>query len=180
MASLWDNEFLTQIADFFTGGGRSTYKATKKIEEAGKEYEDKMAEIAKNTKDAKQLYQEGKETASAMANNKAGLAQRNAKAAAMQNSGSRLMSAIQGAQAASDAAREGYDSAATNAASIGAQTQAQKNAALQAGAQGAYQSQLESAGLSSAQAQKNAEWWRNSARDAAKTAASILLPGAGE
>ena len=35
MASLWDNEFLDSVADFFTGGGRTTYKATKKIEKAG-------------------------------------------------------------------------------------------------------------------------------------------------
>lgn len=156
MASLFDNDFMTYIIDTFTGGLASTNKATKKIEQAGKEYEQKLSDIAKNTKGAKELYREGKEAAAAMANDKAGIAQRQAKAAAMQNSGSRLMSAIQGAQAASDATRQGYDEAASNAAALGAQAQAQKNAMLAQGAQGAYQGALEGAGMSAKQAQERA------------------------
>ena len=177
MASLWDNEFLDSVADFFTGGGRTTYKATKKIEKAGEDYKKDLEEIAKNTKGAKELYNEGKEVASAAANNKAGIAQRNAKAASMQNSGSRLMSALHGAQAASDASREGYDATASNAAGLAGQMQAQQNALKQAAAQGKYNAELESAGLSSAQARENSKWWRDSAKDAAKTAAGFINMG---
>lgn len=64
-------------------------------------------------KSDKELTAEGKEAASATANNKAGLAKRNAKAAAMQTSGSKLMSAIQAAQGAVDASTAGYDEASS-------------------------------------------------------------------
>lgn len=68
-------------------------------------------------KSDKELTAEGKEAASATANNKAGLAKRNAKAAAMQTSGSKLMSAIQAAQGAVDASTAGYDEASSEHAS---------------------------------------------------------------
>ena len=64
-------------------------------------------------KSDKELSAEGKEAASAAANNKAGIAKRNAKAAAMQTSGSKLLSAIQGAQGAVDASTQGYDESAS-------------------------------------------------------------------
>lgn len=64
-------------------------------------------------KSDKELTAEGKEAASAAANNKAGIAKRNAKAAAMQTSGSKLMAAIQGAQGAVDASTQGYDESAS-------------------------------------------------------------------
>ena len=64
-------------------------------------------------KSDKELTAEGREAASATANNKAGLAKRNAKAAAMQTSGSKLMSAIQAAQGAVDASTAGYDEASS-------------------------------------------------------------------
>ena len=63
-------------------------------------------------KSLKEIGAEGKEAAATEASNKAGIAKKNAKAAAMQNSGSRLMSAIQGAQAANDAVSSGFDAAA--------------------------------------------------------------------
>jgi len=171
MASLFDNDFVDYIVDTFTGGLASTNKARDKIEQAGKEYESEMKDIAKNTKDAKQLYQEGKEVASAAANNKAGIAQRNAKASAMQNSGSRLMSAIQGAQAASDASRAGYDETASNAAGLGAQTQNMKNQMLAQGTQGKYNAALESAGMKANQAQRRVE---NLARGVASLGSSFI------
>lgn len=68
-------------------------------------------------KSDKELTAEGREAASATANNKAGLAKRNAKAAAMQTSGSKLMSAIQAAQGAVDASTAGYDEASSEHAS---------------------------------------------------------------
>lgn len=95
------------------------------IAQSKKDYENAIKEAESKRKDTKQLYQEGKEVASAAAGNKAGLAKKNAAAAAMQGTGSRLMSAIQGAQAASDAASEGFDSTAGTAASMSQMTNAQ-------------------------------------------------------
>lgn len=141
---LWDN---------FSSGKGTTDKSASEIEEAGKAYQQQMADIAKNTKSAKELYQEGKETASAAANNKAGLAMKNAKAASMMNSGSKLLSAIQGAEAANQASQEGYDTTAAQAAGLAGQTQAQKNAALQSGAQAAYEGTVNAAKLRAEQAQ---------------------------
>ena len=141
---LWDN---------FSSGKGTTDKSAEEIEEAGKAYQKQMADIAKSTKSAKELYNEGKETAAAAANNKAGIAAKNAKAASMMNSGSKLLSAIQGAEAANKASQEGYDTTAAQAAGLAGQTQAQKNAALQSGAQAAYEGTVNAAKLRAEQAQ---------------------------
>lgn len=153
MASIFDNDFVDYIVDTFTMGSATTKKSTKAIEEAGAEYNKQMKELAANQKSAKDLYSEGKEIAGAAASNKAGQAKRNAKAAAMQGSGSKLMSAIQGAQAAVDASTEGFDTAAGNAASLGANVQAQQNALKAQGAQANYNSKVASAEAKAQQAQ---------------------------
>ena len=145
------------IYDTITGGRGTTKESAEEIEKASQQYKQQMEDIAKNTKSAKELYQEGKETASAAANNKAGIAAKNAKAAAMQNSGSKLLSAIQGAEAANKASQEGYDTTATQAAGLAGQTQAQKNAALQSGAQAAYGGATTAAKLRAEQAMRQAE-----------------------
>ena len=142
---LWDN---------FSSGKGTTDKSAEEIENAGKAYQKQMADIAKNTKSAKELYQEGKETAAASANNKAGIAAKNAKAASMMNSGSKLLSAIQGAEAANKASQEGYDTTAAQAAGLAGQSQAQKNAALQSGAQAAYEGATSAAKMKAQQAQE--------------------------
>ena len=152
MASIWDiGDYLW---DTFSGGKGTTDKSAEEIEKAGQQYKQQMEDIAKNTKSAKELYQEGKETAAATANNKAGIAAKNAKAAAMQQSGSKLLSAIQGAEAANTASQEGYDTTAAQAAGLAGQTQAQKNAALQSGAQAAYEGATSAATLRAQQAQE--------------------------
>ena len=128
MASLWD--IGANIWDSITGGRASSedyenalrknaadYDAA--MSTANKQYEQDVANALAKQKSAKELYAEGKETASAAASNKAGLAKRNAKAASMQTNGSKLMAAIQGAQAATDAATEGFDENASNAAAMG-------------------------------------------------------------
>lgn len=153
MASIFDNDFVDFIVDSFTMGKASTDKARKQIEDAGAEYENTMKDIAKNQKSAKQLYQEGKEVASAAASNKAGIAKRNAKAASMQSGGSKLMSAIQGAQAAVDASTGGFDETAGNAAALGANVQSQQNALKAQGAQSLLSSKQASAEQKAKQAQ---------------------------
>lgn len=157
MASIFDNDFMDYIVDTFTMGKASTDKARKKIEDAGETYKKEAEDIAKNTKSAKELYQEGKEVAGATASNKAGIAKRNAKAAAMQNSGSKLMSAIQGAQAAVDASTGGFDEAAGNAATLGANIQNQQNALKAQGAQAKLNADTTSAEAQATQAQNRAK-----------------------
>lgn len=145
MSSIYDNNFWETLGDLFTGGYVTGKKATKAIQNAGDEYSQSLKDIAANTKGAKELYQAGKEAASSAANNKAGIAKRNAKAAAMQGGGSRLMAAIQGAQGAVDASTDGYDSAASNYAALEGNVQSQKNAALQNAAAAKYQSTVDAA-----------------------------------
>ena len=152
MASIWD--ITDYLWDTFSYGKGTTDKSAEEIENAGKAYQKQMADIAKNTKSAKELYQEGKETAAASANNKAGIAAKNAKAASMMNSGSKLLSAIQGAEAANKASQEGYDTTAAQAAGLAGQSQAQKNAALQSGAQAAYEGATSAAKMKAQQAQE--------------------------
>lgn len=159
------------IYDTITGGRGTTKESAEEIEKASQQYKQQMEDIAKNTKSAKELYQEGKETASAAANNKAGIAAKNAKAAAMQQSGSKLLSAIQGAEAANKASQEGYDTTAAQAAGLAGQTQAQKNAALQSGAQAAYEGATSAAKLRADQAMRQSE----SQRQAAGTAMGAFL-----
>lgn len=68
--------------------------------------------------DAEDLYNKGRAAAGVSAADKAGIAKKQAKAAASMNNASKAMSAIQGAQAATDAVQQGYDTAAQNAASM--------------------------------------------------------------
>lgn len=152
MASLWD--VADYLWDTFSLGKGTTDKSAEEIEKASQQYKQQMEDIAKNTKSAKELYQAGKETAAAAANNKAGIAAKNAKATSMMNSGSKLLSAIQGAEAANKASQEGYDSTAAEAAGLESAQQAQKNAALQAGASAAYEGATNAAKLRAQQAQE--------------------------
>lgn len=128
---VWDN-----VTDFFSGGRQSSreYEDTinraqadyaNTIAKSQADYEQAMKDAESKRKSTKELYSEGKEIASAAAGNKAGLAKKNAKAAAMQGTGSKLMSAIQGAQAAADAASEGFDATAGTAASMSQMSNAQ-------------------------------------------------------
>lgn len=121
---IWDG-----ITDYFSGGKQSTRDYEEEMKKAQAEYESAMKNVSDtyasdvsaaqaNRKSVKELGAEGKEAAAAEASNKAGLAKRNAKAAAMQTSGSKLMSAIQGAQAANDAVQEGYDASAARNTSM--------------------------------------------------------------
>lgn len=155
MASLW--ALSDYLWDTFSTGKGSTDKAAKRIEEAGKDYEAKMNELAKNQKSAKDLYQEGKEVASSMANNEAGIAMKNAKAASMQNSGSKLLSAIQGAEAANQATQSGFDKGSQLGMNAAQARQQQQNTLAQAGATNAYNAITEGANLQAAQAQKRSE-----------------------
>lgn len=127
MASIFD-DIWSGVTDYFSGGKESTRDYIKNMLIAQGIYDSSMNDV-RNTyasdveaaqakrKSLEEIGAEGKEAAATEASNKAGIAKRNAKAAAMQNSGSRLMSAIQGAQAANDAVSSGFDaSAARNTA----------------------------------------------------------------
>lgn len=115
---IWDG-----VTDYFSGGKESTRDYIKNMLAAQAIYDSSMNDVRDTyandveaaqakRKSLKEIGAEGKEAAATEASNKAGIAKRNAKAAAMQNSGSRLMSAIQGAQAANDAVSSGFDAAA--------------------------------------------------------------------
>lgn len=121
---IWDG-----ITDYVSGGRSSSRDYEKEMRRAQADYENSMKGIREDyakdveaaqakRKSVKQIGQEGKEAAAAEAANKAGIAKKNAKAAAMQTSGSKLMSAIQGAQAANDAVQQGYDNAAARNTSM--------------------------------------------------------------
>lgn len=122
MASIFD-DIWDGVTDYFSGGKESTRDYIKNMLIAQGIYDASMNDV-RNTyandveaaqakrKSLEEIGAEGKEAAATEASNKAGIAKRNAKAAAMQNSGSRLMSAIQGAQAANDAVSSGFDAAA--------------------------------------------------------------------
>lgn len=81
--------------------------------------------------DAEDLYNKGRAAAGVSASDKAGIAKRQAKAAASMNNASKAMSAIQGAQAATDAVQQGYDTASQNAAAMQAGQEAKELAKAQ-------------------------------------------------
>jgi len=121
---IWDG-----ITDYFSGGKESTRDYEKEMKKAQADYEAAMKGVSDTyasdvaaaqakRKSLKEIGAEGKEAAATEASNKAGLAKKNAKAAAMQTSGSKLMSAIQGAQAANDAVSSGFDASAARNTSM--------------------------------------------------------------
>ena len=136
-------------------------QSNKYLEEGKSKAQSYLDAIDTSRKSAKQLYQEGREIAGTAANDKAGLAKKQAKAAAMQAGGGKLFAAIQGAQAATDAVQTGYDEAAQSAAQM---AQSQENA--QKGAE-----------MSKAQSQANTEL--NTAQSQAQNATSLGAAAAG-
>lgn len=128
MASIWEDVW-DGVTDYFSGGKESTRDYEEEMKRAQADYDASMKDIregyAKDVeaaqakrKSLKQIGAEGKEAAATEASNKAGIAKKNAKAAAMQTSGSKLMAAIQGAQAANDAVSSGFDASAARNTSM--------------------------------------------------------------
>lgn len=128
MASIWEDVW-DGITDYFSGGKDSTRDYIKDMLGAQADYDASMKNVRDTyandvaaaqakRKSVKEIGAEGKEAAATEASNKAGIAKRNAKAAAMQTSGSKLMSAIQGAQAANDAVSSGFDASAARNTSM--------------------------------------------------------------
>jgi hypothetical protein len=78
------------------------------------------AETLNNAKlsSASDLYKEGREAAGVAAADKAGIAKKEATAAAKMGNASKTMSALAGSQAANDAVSNGYDTTAANAAGL--------------------------------------------------------------
>lgn len=173
------------IYDYVASGYSSSEDYAKAVEEAEakyqeaikayqEQYEAAVEEAEANRKSTDELYQEAKETAAAEASNKAGLARKEAKAAAMQTSGSKLLAAIQGAQAANDAVQEGYSDATSNYTNLGKSiNEASVNSALNA-AQNAYSTNTAAAEQELAADKAAATTIKNSA-DAANQRKSTLV-----
>lgn len=107
-------------------------EASEILKNAGISANNTLKNVDTSRKTVSQLYNEGNEAAGQAAANKAGIAKREAKAAASMNGAGKLASAVQGAQAATDAVQNGYDSTVGQAASLSAsQDNAQKSAAQQ-------------------------------------------------
>ena len=107
---------------------RGAFGQTEATDIAKKASERAKAEVdSVNISDAEDLYKKGR----AAAGVSAGIAKKQAKAAASMNNASKTMSAIQGAQAATDAVQQGYDTASQNAASMQAGQEARNLAKAQ-------------------------------------------------
>ena len=103
--------WISSLRDAF--GSNEGTKAAKKAAEQAKQTIENV-----DISDAEDLYKKGRAAAGVAASDKAGIAKKQAKAAAAMNNASKTMAAIQGAQAATDAIQSGYDSAAQNAAAM--------------------------------------------------------------
>lgn len=103
--------WISSLRDAF--GSNEGTKAAKKAAEQAKQTIENV-----DISDAEDLYKKGRAAAGVAASDKAGIAKKQAKAAAAMNNASKTMAAIQGAQAATDAVQSGYDSAAQNAAAM--------------------------------------------------------------
>lgn len=118
------------VSDYLSGDDDDDYSYdSTALDQSYKDAQNYLSNVDTSRKSAQQLYSEGNEAAGQAAGNKAGIAKRQAKAAAMMNGAGKLASAVQGAQAAGDAVSEGYDSTVSNAANLAAsQENASKNA----------------------------------------------------
>ena len=124
---MWDwKKFKEVVNDVISGGAVSAEKAGKELKTAGEERAKAIEEAGQDIKSAKDLYRAGREMAAQTASDKAGIAKKNAKAAAMQSSNSKLMSALQGAEAANTASQEGFDNQINQSASLEAGQEAAK------------------------------------------------------
>lgn len=103
-----------------------------------------MASVSNKVKSSKELYKEGQQIAAGNANNAAGLAAKEARAAMMEGGQGKLAAALQSAQARADAAtsayNEGIDKAASQAA---AQNQMEQQMATQQAQLDAQKEQME-------------------------------------
>lgn len=103
--------FIDGIRDLF-----GQKEAGKRAQEAAGEAMNTLSSV--KLSDAEDLYKKGRAAAGVAAADKAGIAKKQAKAAAAMNNASKTMAAIQGAQAATDAVQSGYDQTAQNAAAM--------------------------------------------------------------
>lgn len=103
--------FIDGIRDLF-----GQKEASKRAQEAAGEAMNTLSSV--DLSDAEDLYKKGRAAAGVAAADKAGIAKKQAKAAAAMNNASKTMAAIQGAQAATDAVQSGYDQTAQNAAAM--------------------------------------------------------------
>lgn len=117
-ASWWDK--LTDWLGFTT-------KQTDAIRTNAAKYAAQILDEANTTTDdVETLYNKGRSTAGVAANDKAGIAKKQATAAAKMGNASKLQAAIAGANAANDAVQQGYDETANQAAAMEASRQQQQ------------------------------------------------------
>lgn len=118
-----DRNFWDKLTDFFGFTTKQTDNMRAKAAAAAQQMIDS---VDTTTDDVETLYNKGRSAAGVAANDKAGIAKKQAKAAASMGGASKLMSAIQGAQAANDAVQNGYDETASRAAGMEQANQQQK------------------------------------------------------
>ncbi len=94
-----------------------------------------MATISNKTKKTSELYQEGLQGAATAANNAAGNAAKEARAAMMEGGAGKLAAALQGAQARVDASQNAFNQGVDKAASLAQSQNAQEQANATAQAQ---------------------------------------------
>ena len=117
-ASWWDK--LTDWLGFTT-------KQTDAIRTNAAKYAAQVLDEANTTTDdVETLYNKGRSAAGVAANDKAGIAKKQATAAAKMGNASKLQAAIAGANAANDAVQQGYDETANQAAAMEASRQQQQ------------------------------------------------------
>lgn len=117
-ASWWDK--LTDWLGFTT-------KQTDAIRTNAAKYAAQVLDEANTTTDdVETLYNKGRGAAGVAANDKAGIAKKQATAAAKMGNASKLQAAIAGANAANDAVQQGYDETANQAAAMEASRQQQQ------------------------------------------------------
>lgn len=130
--------------------GYTNNKTNEILDKGAQEANAKLQEGMDQLGSAKELYKEGKDVAGAAANNKAGIAKKQAKAAASMNNVSKTQAALMGAQAANDAATAQYGETANAAANLEASG---RNAVMQAKA--AQANNINAAEQNKAQAEEN-------------------------
>lgn len=117
------------MASLFNDIWGSVFGTTNANEAQAKEaYQNALDNSKKNLRSSTELYQAGRSAAGAAAADKAGIAKKQAKGAAMMNGASKLQGALQGAAAATDASQQGYDETANQAANLEAGIDKQKTA----------------------------------------------------
>ena len=140
--------------NYITDGLLFTNKGTQEaLTNASNKYSEDMDKINKDMKTTEQLYNEGASVAGQQANNKAGIAKKQSKAAAAMANAPKAQQALISSQMANDAATTGFDEAAQNATNLASSIESDKIANKRNAAQNAYDTEI--ARINAKENQKN-------------------------